>query len=97
MNITVNKKDFMISKIEERIKNSPFGTVEIDISNLNLINASRIALLSSVNIFTKYPNKKICWIIKDEETKKNISILKLKNMQLKVKEQILENKVYALK
>lgn len=95
---TINhKREFTAKEIEERIKNSLYEKVDIDISNLNLIEASHVAVLCSVNIFTKYPNKKICWIIKDEETKKNISSLKLRNMLLKVKEQISENKVYALR
>lgn len=84
-------------KIEDFLVKSPQNHAEIDISMMNLIDAMRTAVLWSVNLFTKYPDKKICWAVKDEETKKAISRLMLKNMELKIKENTTANKVYALK
>ena len=57
----------------------------IDISSLNILEASRTALILSTEFFTKFPERTIRWEVKDEETKRNISVLKLKNMELCIK------------
>lgn len=53
----------------------------IDISRMNLINATRIAILCSTYCFINGFKKKICWLVKDDETKRAIGILRLKNME----------------
>ena len=59
----------------------------IDISKMNLINATKTAIFCSTYCFIKDFKKKICWIVKDEQTKKAISILRLQNTLQKVKSQ----------
>ena len=100
MNIFKIKEKTQINiadKIEDFLVKCPQNRAEVDISTMNLIDATRIAILCSVNFFTKYPERKICWAVKDEETKKAISRLMLKNMELEIKENTGTNKVYALK
>ena len=87
----------MIEKIENFLTKTNEQKAVIDISNLNLIDALKTAISFSTKSFVKFPEKKICWSVKDEETKKAISRLMLKNMELKIKENTTANKVYALK
>lgn len=56
-----------------------------DISKLNLLDATKTAIKYSVELYTKFPDKKISWIVKDIETKKMISNLALSNMSVKIK------------
>jgi len=53
----------------------------IDISGYNLLDATKIAIMCSTYCFIKGFEEKICWLTKDEETKKAINILKLMNTE----------------
>ena len=57
----------------------------IDISNMNLINATRIAILTSTYCFINNFKKKLCWLVKDDEIRRAISILRLRNVEGMVK------------
>ena len=57
----------------------------IDISNMNLINATKIAILASTYCFINNFKKKLCWLVKDDEIKRAISILRLRNVEGVVK------------
>lgn len=82
---------YHIGELVERIKNfinrNRCSELEADISLLNLIDASKTALLCSTYHFSKYPNGRIFWDLKDEQAVKLIMPLKLKNMELRVKAQ----------
>lgn len=93
----------LFENIENFLKKTRQDNISVDISDLNLIDASRTALLCSTRFFAKYPDKKIRWSVADEETKSVISNLKLNNMELDIKErnpyvsQTKYNKVLLLK
>jgi len=53
----------------------------IDISGMNLINATRIAILTSTYCFINNFRKKLCWVVKDDEIRRAISILRLRNVE----------------
>lgn len=53
----------------------------VDISDMNLINAVRFAILCSTHFFIKNFKQKLCWVVGDEEIKRAISILRLKNIK----------------
>ena len=57
----------------------------IDISNMNLINATRIAILTSTYCFINNFGKKLCWLVADDEIRRAISILRLRNVEGMVK------------
>ncbi len=57
----------------------------IDISNMNFINATRIAILTSTYCFINNFKKKLCWLVKDDEIRRAISILRLRNVEGMVK------------
>ena len=60
----------------------------IDISDMNLISATKTAIFCSTFCFIKNFKKRLCWLVKDEETKRAISILRLRNVEQQIKEQI---------
>ena len=85
--IQLSKNDFIII-LESASLKLPYKTMQdkyvIDISSLNLIDATKYAILCSTYCFIKNFKKKICWLVADEEIKRAISILRLKNTEQKV-------------
>lgn len=81
----VNFSD-MVSKIKAFINKNQCRELEADISLLNLVDASKTALLCSTYHFAKYPDGRISWEVADEQTKQIINTMKLKNMELMVKD-----------
>lgn len=82
--IKLSKDDFIIEaqnsslKLKYVVKNDKYV---VDISNMNLITATKVAILCSTYCFLKDFKKKICWIVKDDEISKAISILRLRNVE----------------
>lgn len=65
----------------------------VDIKQYNLLDATKIAILCSTFCFIKGFEKKICWLVKDEEIKKAINILKLMNTETQTANEIIENRI----
>lgn len=65
-------------------------TICLDLCHLNLIDAAKFAISYSTHIFLKDKDKKIYLTLKDEQTKKLIEPLKLRNTVLAVKKEALE-------
>ncbi len=84
-----------LSRLEAYFKKFPQEKIEIDISNLNLIDASRIAVSYSTDIFIKYPQARIKWVVKDVETKRNILPMMLLNSEVGIADNIELIKVTA--
>ena len=63
------------------------GRYVIDISTMNLINAVKIAILTSTYCFINNFKKKLCWLVADDETMRAISILRLRNIEQQIKSQ----------
>ena len=57
----------------------------IDISTLDILNATKTAIFCSTFCFIKNFKQTLCWLVKDEEIKHAISILRLKNVEQMVK------------
>ncbi|MBR2068443.1 MAG: hypothetical protein IJ877_01650 [Candidatus Gastranaerophilales bacterium] len=57
----------------------------IDISDMNLLKATRIAILASTYCFINNFKKKLCWVVADDEIRRAISILRLRNVEGMVK------------
>lgn len=87
----------MIETIETFLSKTNVNQAFVDISDMNMLDALRTSVLCSTKFFAKYPDKKICWSVKDEETKKAISYFMLNNMELHTKLNTTDSKVYALK
>jgi|GEM_PF-841069 len=76
----------VIERITGFINKHKCDEFEADISLLNLIDASRTALLCSTYHFAKYPEGRIYWDLRDEQTRELIAPMRLVNMELRVKE-----------
>ncbi len=85
--IRLSKNDFIID-LEKTSLKLPYKVLQdkyiVDISSYNLISATKYAILCSTYCFIKNFKKKICWLVKDEEIKKAISILRLRNTEQEV-------------
>ena len=84
----------VIDRIKSFINKHKCDEFEADISLLNLIDASRTALLCSTYHFSKYPQGRIYWDLRDEQTKELIAPMQLMNMELRVKkaqQSVLDN------
>jgi len=82
--IRLSKTDFIVDLEDSSLKlnyENAFGKYIVDISNMNLIKAVKIAIMCSTYCFIKDFKKKICWIVADEEIKRAISVLRLKNIE----------------
>lgn len=83
-NISLTREDFIVEtdKAPLKLKYKPLGDkFIINISNMNLIKATKIAIMCSTYCFIKGFKKKLCWIVKDEEIRRAISILRLRNIE----------------
>ena len=87
-NIQLSEDAFSISLDNSSLNLKYYDEPEkyvIDISNMNLINATKIAILTSTYCFINNFEKKLCWLVNDDEIKHAISILRLRNAESKVK------------
>lgn len=82
--IRLSKNDFIVetekSLLKLNYKNEEDKYI-IDITSMNLINAVRIAILCSTYCYINDFKKKLCWVVADDEIKRAISILCLKNVE----------------
>ncbi len=94
--LKVSKYNGTIHEVVEQTKN--FITknncfyLDIDITGLNLIDATKLCILCSTFHYAKYcglqiAGAKIKWIVKDEIVKNQIEMLKLDNIEIEVKKQ----------
>jgi len=80
----------MVSRVKTFIRRNSCKEMEADISLLNLVDASKTALLCSAYHFAKYPDGRLKWEVADESTRQIINTMKLKNMELIVKDNKVE-------
>lgn len=82
--IRLTKTDFIIdiegTPLKFKYENNSDKYI-VDISKMNLIKATKIAIMCSTYCFINDFKKKICWIVGDEEIKRAISVLRLRNIE----------------
>jgi len=82
--IRLSKTEFIVdlesSSLKLNYQNTPNKLI-VDISTMNLIKAVQIAIMCSTYCFIKDFKKKICWVVADNEIKRAISILRLRNIE----------------
>lgn len=87
--LEVDKYDRDIFEVIEHIKNFIFthecSFLIVDISRMNLIDASKVCILCSTFHFAKYPDGSITWRVNDIETQHAIRYFKLKNVTTEIK------------
>lgn len=93
MTQTILEKDFSVTKtgddmvnLVESIKNyiheNDCPNLSMDISHLNIIDASKVTILCSTYHWAKYPNGEISWKISSDEVKELVNPLNLGNIKL---------------
>lgn len=95
-NIRVSNDSFIVELEKSSLKfdcKDLNGKYIIDISDMNLINATKTAIFCSTYCFIKNIGKKLCWLVADEEIKRAISVLRLRNVEQLVKETTQEKRV----
>ena len=93
MQQVISNKEFSIKEtfkdaitLVETIKNYIYEhdcpDLSMDISYLNIIDASRVTVLCSTYHWSKYPDGKISWLINSEDIKDIVKPLNLGNINL---------------
>ena len=80
----------VIEETKKFIMNNNCFFLSVDISGLNLIDATKMCILCSTFHYSKYcgldiAGAKVKWVVKDEFTKSQIEMLKLDNIEIEVK------------
>ena len=95
-NIQVTNKEFIVNLEQSSLKlncKEEANSFVVDISHMNLIEATKTAIFASTYCFINNFSKNICWVVADEETKNAISILRLKNVEQIVKDKTQEERI----
>lgn len=72
----------LVESIKNYIYENDCPTLSMDISHLNIIDASKVTILCSTYHWAKYPEGKISWKINSDEVKDLIKPLNLGNINL---------------
>jgi hypothetical protein len=72
----------MVESIKKYINDHDCPTLSMDISRLNIIDASKVTILCSTYHWAKYPNGQINWKISSDEVKEIVTPLNLGNIKL---------------
>lgn len=76
-----NTIDF-INNIKNYIRDNHCPSMSMDISNLNIIDASQVTIICSTYHWAKYPKGKISWLISSSELKDIVKPMNLGNIKL---------------
>lgn len=79
---TVDNALDLILKIKNYIHEHDCPTLSMDISHLNILDASKVTVLCSTYHWAKYPNGEISWKINSPEIRELVKPLNLGNMKL---------------
>lgn len=71
----------IVESIKNYIKDHDCPYLSMDVSNLNIIDASKVTILCSTYHWAKYPEGKISWKIASNEIKDLVSPLNLGNIK----------------
>ena len=84
INLTCNTPQNTVSKIKSFIEKENCSDITFNISNYNIIDAARIAILCSTYHFVKYKNGTINWIVNSFEVENLVKPLNLNNARFMV-------------
>lgn len=73
--------DKNINLIKQQIKKAKTSELEIDLSSMNVLEASKVAVLSSAIHYSKYPEGKIKCKLQSDNIKNFISGLSIPNLE----------------
>ncbi|MBQ3312030.1 hypothetical protein IJG72_08135 [bacterium] len=73
--------DEILNSIKTSIRKNKFKNMTIDISSLNIFDASKIISMASTYHFLKFAQGSINWIVKSKEVEKMLKPLNLGNIK----------------
>ncbi len=74
----------IVDRVKEYILSVECPFLVVDITNLNLIDASKVGVMCSTFHFSKYPQGNITWKVNDIQTLLSIKQLKLKTVSIEL-------------
>lgn len=81
-NYNLNNANNTIEMLMKYISESECPQMSVDISKLNIIDASRVIILSSTYHYAKYPTGEITWAVNSPEVGNLVKSLTLGNIKL---------------
>lgn len=78
----INNALNLVESIKNYIHENDCPNLSMDISHLNIIDASKVTILCSTYHWAKYPNGEISWKIASNEVKELVTPLNLGNIKL---------------
>lgn len=72
----------IVNSINDYISNHNCSKLSLDVSHLNIFDASKVTIICSTYHWAKYPKGKISWKISSNEVKELVKPLNLGNIQL---------------
>jgi anti-anti-sigma regulatory factor len=72
----------LVESIKNYIKENDCPDLSMDISSLNIIDASKITILCSTYHWAKYPDGSVSWLINSDEIRELVKPLNLGNINL---------------
>ena len=82
INETIKDAIILIESIKKYIHEHDCPNLSMDISHLNIIDASKVTVLCSTYHWSKYPEGKISWLINSEDVKELVKPLNLGNIKM---------------
>lgn len=83
--------DEIIDGLNNHISRHDCEKLSIDISILNLLDATKVGAICSTHHFSKYPFGSLEWIVKDVETKNTLKMLSMKTTKTSIKHPIIKD------
>ncbi|MDD3437269.1 MAG: hypothetical protein PHC64_08975 [Candidatus Gastranaerophilales bacterium] len=77
-----NKSTNLVESIKKYISEHDCPVLSMDISNLNILEASKVTILCSTYHWSKYPNGEINWKINSNEVRELVNPLNLGNIKM---------------
>lgn len=87
---------YEIELLQKFITANNCKNLNIDISTLNFIDATKVCILCSTFHFAKYIDGKIKWFVKDEIVKNQIRPMKLNNVEIETHNRTKTNLIRKL-
>ena len=81
-NINTHDTARFVESMKKYISENDCPTLSMDVSHMNIIDASKVTILCSTYHWSKYPNGKINWKIASPEIREIIKPLNLGNINL---------------
>ncbi|MEI8378213.1 MAG: hypothetical protein WCF95_06710 [bacterium] len=81
-NHSINSTNSIVELTKKYIFENDCPQLSMDVSDFNIIDASKVIILCSTYHYAKYPHGEIAWVINSSEVKNLVKSLNLGNIRL---------------